>query len=83
MITYPDNSTVKYSYYENGDLMYEIDQMNRQTFYMYENYESYQENGVTKYRSRLTKIVKPARARSGIYKYKSAGQIVCSNQVMP
>lgn len=60
MITYPDNSTVKYSYYENGDLMYEIDQMNRQTFYMYENYESYQENGVTKYRSRLTKIVKPA-----------------------
>jgi len=47
MITYPDNSTVKYSYYENGDLMYEIDQMNRQTFYMYENYESYQENGVT------------------------------------
>jgi len=23
MITYPDNSTVKYSYYENGDLMYE------------------------------------------------------------
>jgi len=40
--------------------MYEIDQMNRQTFYMYENYESYQENGVTKYRSRLTKIVKPA-----------------------
>jgi len=62
MITYPDNSTKKYSYYENGDLMYEIDQMNRQTFYMYENYESYQENGVTKYRSRLTRIVKPVES---------------------
>ncbi len=62
LITYPDNSTRKYSYYENGDLMYEIDQMNQQTFYMYENYEPYQEKGITKYRSRLTRIVKPVES---------------------
>ncbi|MFZ5988353.1 MAG: S8 family serine peptidase, partial [Bacillota bacterium] len=50
-ITNPDNTTRTYSYYANGDLEYEIDEANQQTYYYYESYGA---NG------RLTKVIKPA-----------------------
>jgi|GEM_PF-641979 len=48
----PDGNTKRYEYYENGDVKYVIDEMNYQTYYYYEKYN-------TDGRTRLKNIIKP------------------------
>ncbi|AEV68149.1 Kelch repeat-containing protein [Acetivibrio clariflavus] len=83
-----DGTEKRYVYYDNGDLEYEIDENNQQTYYYYEQYDSTGksrlkmvikplEKGVVYTRSNrdqlLGKDLDPVDAAVTIYQYKDTG----------